>query len=296
MKIYDAFLFFNELDLLEIRLELLYNHVDHFIISECDTTFSGKSKPFYFEENKERFSKYSDKIIHVKNENSGEIDLFVNKNFGKRGEIFDGILNFYKDVKYSPLTGNGLPHWCREFLHREYVKFGMLDCQDEDLVIFGDLDEIPDPTKLRTDGNTYTVHMKNFIYFINVKNVSEKWLGTVITKYENIKSYSLNRLRNVGRGNIIGGKYDLSYEIIENGGWHLSYMGGSERIREKIKSYGHQEYNHPVLLEQIESKVKSNQDILNRGIEIVRVDLNEEDYYPKEILDLVKKKFAYLIK
>jgi len=62
-KIYDTFLFFNELDLLEIRLTMLYPHVDYFVISECDYTFSGKQKPFYFDENKEKFSKFMDKII-----------------------------------------------------------------------------------------------------------------------------------------------------------------------------------------------------------------------------------------
>ena len=46
MKIYDSFLFFNELDLLEIRLELLYDKVDYFIISECDSSFSGLDNHF----------------------------------------------------------------------------------------------------------------------------------------------------------------------------------------------------------------------------------------------------------
>lgn len=136
MKIYDAFLFFNELDLLEVRLEMLYDHVDYFIISECDTTFSGISKPFYFEDNKERYSKYLDKIIHIKNENSGEINNIVNNHEGEKRNIFDSILKFYYEIKDTPLTGNGMPHWCRDFLHREFVKIGMSECDGEDLIMF----------------------------------------------------------------------------------------------------------------------------------------------------------------
>ena len=63
MKIYDCFNFFNELDILELRLNILYEHVDYFVIVEADKTHSGENKPFYLKENMERFKKFSDKII-----------------------------------------------------------------------------------------------------------------------------------------------------------------------------------------------------------------------------------------
>lgn len=295
MKIYDAFLFFNELDLLEVRLEMLYDHVDYFIISECDTTFSGIPKPFYFEENKERYSKYLDKIIHIKNENSGEINNIVNNHEGEKRNIFDSILKFYYEIKDTPLTGNGMPHWCRDFLHREFVKIGMSECDGEDLIIFSDLDEIPDPTKLKLDGESYLIHMKNLIYFINVENTTDKWWGSIVTKYKNLKDKPLNKVRNEMKGyNIIGNTNDLTFSIIENGGWHLTFMGGTNRVQEKIRSYGHQEYNHPYLLAQVDQKLKSNQDVLNRGVQIVDIDIN--DYYPTNMIELIKEKYSYLIK
>jgi beta-1,4-mannosyl-glycoprotein beta-1,4-N-acetylglucosaminyltransferase len=295
MKIYDAFLFFNELDLLEVRLEMLYDHVDYFIISECDTTFSGIPKPFYFEDNKERYSKYLDKIIHIKNENSGEINNIVNNHEGEKRNIFDSILKFYYEIKDTPLTGNGMPHWCRDFLHREFVKIGMSECDGEDLIIFSDLDEIPDPTKLKLDGESYLIHMKNLIYFINVENTTDKWWGSIVTKYKNLKDKPLNKVRNEMKGyNIIGNTNDLTFSIIENGGWHLTFMGGTNRVQEKIRSYGHQEYNHPYLLAQVDQKLKSNQDVLNRGVQIVDIDIN--DYYPTNMIELIKEKYSYLIK
>lgn len=64
--LFDCFTFFNELDLLEIRLEELSSVVDWFVLVEATRTFSGRPKPLYFEENKERYSKFLHKIVHVK--------------------------------------------------------------------------------------------------------------------------------------------------------------------------------------------------------------------------------------
>ena len=63
--IYDCFQFYNEIDILKIRLNVLKDVVDKVVLSESTTTFSGKSKPLYFEENKELFKEFEDKIIHV---------------------------------------------------------------------------------------------------------------------------------------------------------------------------------------------------------------------------------------
>jgi len=74
--IYECIIFFNELDLLEIRLNELKDVVDKFVIVEASFTFSSKPKPFYFEENKDRYSKFLDKIIYVKVE---ELPYFAPK-------------------------------------------------------------------------------------------------------------------------------------------------------------------------------------------------------------------------
>ena len=64
-KIYDCFPFFNELDLLEIRLNYLDPYVDHFVLCESNVTFSGISKKYFYLENKNLFEKFEHKIIHV---------------------------------------------------------------------------------------------------------------------------------------------------------------------------------------------------------------------------------------
>ena len=65
MKIIDCFVFYNEMDLLEYRLALLYDTVDFFILVESTHTYIGKEKPLFYNINKPRFAKYSDKIIHI---------------------------------------------------------------------------------------------------------------------------------------------------------------------------------------------------------------------------------------
>ena len=62
--IYDCFTFFNELDLLEIRLNILNDYVDKFVLVEATRTQNNKEKKLYYEENKERFAKFKDKVIH----------------------------------------------------------------------------------------------------------------------------------------------------------------------------------------------------------------------------------------
>lgn len=63
--IYDCFSFFNELDLLEIRLNTLDKVVDKFILFESTLTHTGNPKPLYYAENKDRFAKFSDRIVHI---------------------------------------------------------------------------------------------------------------------------------------------------------------------------------------------------------------------------------------
>ena len=53
--VYDCFQFFNELDILKLRMHVLNDVVDKFVISEATVTFSGEKKPLYFQENREMF-------------------------------------------------------------------------------------------------------------------------------------------------------------------------------------------------------------------------------------------------
>jgi len=283
MKVYDCFPLFNELDLLHIRLELLYNYVDYFIISECDSTFSGLDKPFNFELNRNRYKKYEDKIIYLQHHGTKNIDISDPQPHMSK-DSYKNILKQYNSIKNTPLTDYGKPHWCRDFLHKDYMMLGMDDCKDDDIIIFGDLDEIPNPAKLIFDGNMYTLLLKNMTYNINKELTNmTPWYGGIITPYKNVKNNSLQLLR----GN------RAKYNLIKDTGWHLTNMGGTNRIIEKIKSYGHQEFNNDDIIKNVDSNTRNNRDIFNRNMTIRYIDITS--YYPSNILEFIKTNYSYLL-
>lgn len=282
--IYDCFLFFNEIDLLDIRLNLMYNYVDKFIISECDTTFSGIKKGFNFEYHRYKFSKFEDKIIYVKHYDSGEYVNIKNIYEGRKGEIMDKILSNYNIIKDTPETDNGKSHWCRDYLHRAYVELGMDVCNDDDIIIFSDLDEMPNPDKLVLDGGSYVLNQRNMIYYMSMENKTDKWYGSFITKYSNIRNNSLGIIR---RDRI------KNFKILDDAGWHLTFMGGVNRVSQKLMSYAHQEYNNTTTHNKIQSSLKNGVDILGRGISINRIKL--DDYYPSWMIKFIEEKYDYLL-
>ena len=113
MKVIDVFPFFNELDILEIRLNALDPYVDYFILSEATKTFSGLDKPLYYQENKERFAKFEDKIIH----------------------------NIVEDN-----TDPNLHPYERDIFQKNSIKEIVMEkASDDDAIIWSDVDEVPNP-------------------------------------------------------------------------------------------------------------------------------------------------------
>ena len=140
-KVFDTFTFYNEFDMLEFRLMELDSVVDKFIISESTLTFSGNKKPLYFEENKHRFKKYLHKIHHV--------------------VVDDSPQGFTRDKT-----------WEREYHQRNSIanSLNYLGLKEEDIIIHGDVDEIPDVNiikKWKNEGvpcNAQILQMENFYY------------------------------------------------------------------------------------------------------------------------------------
>lgn len=282
-KIYDCIPFFNELDILELRLELLYDYVDYFVISECDSTFSGENKPFYFDDNKEKYKKYSDKIIHLKHYKTKDYLILENNYNGEKKIIYDKIINRLSFMIKSPKTDYGQPHWCRDFFHKELTMLGLDICKPDDIILFGDCDEIPEPSKLIFDGDAYVLNQKNMMYYLNTENKTNNWHGTLIIKYSNLIDGSCMFTRDSR----------MSFKKIDSAGWHLSWMGGKERMLQKLQSWGHQEYNNQYFKNQISSNFNSNTDILDRNIVIKSDDM--KNIYSEKIVSFVENKFPYLI-
>lgn len=169
-KIYDCFLFFNEIELLKIRMHTLYDHVDKFVLVESAETHQGKTKPLCFEENKELFSRFADKIIYVPlHEKLNTDDPRVRENY-----------------------------------QRNQIVRGLKECNNHDIILISDLDEIADPkcfNKLRyhlmRGKRSYIgTTQKMYTYFLN--RFSSLWHGTVATTYRSLKDHSLNTSAIVG--------------------------------------------------------------------------------------------------
>ena len=135
MKVVDAFIFYNEFDVLEYRLETLYDEVDHFILVESNQTHTGDEKPLYFTIHKKRYQKYLDKIKHIivtdfpENLTQEEINELV---------AIPEIRNM---------------NWVREHHQRRAISRGIdkLNLQPEDIIMISDVDEIPDMSKINEE-------------------------------------------------------------------------------------------------------------------------------------------------
>ncbi len=298
MRVYDCFQFFNELDLLEIRLDLLYDHVDYFVISETNKTHSNLDKRYIFEDNKHYFQKYMDKIIHIKTEYPDQI---LNMGIRDESSLYDiqynRISKIY-DIEENEGELKKYPTFCRDYLQREFIKFGLLGCSDDDLIMVSDLDEIPNPKvvdDIRRENKYDCCIMQNCFYY-NINTLAHtNWYGNYVVKYSSTKDVSLTHLRNKRVG---------FEKISDNAGWHLSFMGGPDRVRTKIESYAHQEFNNSNYKNNIEEKIKSMVDVYNRrsygdSIQEFYFDKMKEvnlNIYPTKMLNLIKDKYNYLIK
>ena len=192
-KVYDCFTFFNEMELLEIRLNELYDEVDHFVIVENPLTFSGNEKELYFEKNKERFKKFEDKIIHVVGP--------------KRPE--EGV-------------------WAREEAQRNDILLGLKDAKEDDIIIVSDLDEIVKKEKIKEikkiiaeKKDPVELRMVLYRYFLNRKDrkVSD-WRLAYATTYKILKKYMFPFLD----------KYGFKYNHRESGQYIFYYEKGDNAI------------------------------------------------------------------
>ena len=253
--IIDCFIFYNEIDLLNYRLNILHNVVDYFVLVESTHTFTGKEKTLYFSENKHLFEKCNDKIIHV------VVDDFP--------------------YKYPNININNGDQWKNEKFQRNAISRGLqrINLQNDDLIIISDLDEIPDPRTLNqikngeitVDSNSFEMEM--YYYNLHTKN-KDKWTHSKIVSYKKYKELNVtcDAIRFIQFPNI-------------RGGWHLSYFGDSKYIQNKLKHFSHQEYNNEMYtnLKNIEYRVNHCKDLYGRNdmcYALEKVPLANNTYLP----------------
>ena len=257
--LFDVFTMHNELDMLELRLDMLSPYVDKFVIVECVTTFSRNPKPLYFEENKKRYEKYLHKIHH-------HVTRFPPQSYE---DLRDRVTSetsddLEKQVCIQALTSTNVPpgelHWLNEFYQKELIRRAIKDAgaQDSDVMMIGDLDEFWNPDwdyNYIDDHSIYKLRQLVYTGYMNIRS-DEPWAGTLVTRYKNVKNACLNHLRTPSK---------TQYVYVENAGWHFTFMGGPEQVKLKLESYGHQEYNNEAIKSNVEKLLENNQDVLGRN-------------------------------
>ena len=283
IKVYDVFTFFNELELLEIRLNILDPFVDYFVLIESTETFSGKTKKLFYEENKDHFTKWHHKIIHyvIYDTPLDEQDLRMRLNI-RDIPLID------KEIIANTLTSDNIPkgqiHWLKEFYQKESIKKALVGLNNTDICFISDVDEIWNPEAIidYTKDNVYKLEQFVYAYYLNNRS-SELWTGTLVTNYKNIRIGCLNHLRTASK---------TVYNYIKNGGWHFTNMGGAERIKNKLEaSYDQEDYNTNAIKSQIKKRILNNQDYIGRKFKFWIDEKDLPDYIKNN-----KEKYKELLK
>ena len=269
MAIYDCFQFYNEENILDLRLNILAETVDFFVIVESTTDHQGNKKKLNFDKNK--FKKFEKKIIHIVVEDTEDI------------------------IKKPHLGQNSLV----ERHQRNSIIRGLKNCADDDLVIISDVDEIPDLNKLNLldKKKRYAVFcQKKFDYKLNLLNETEgDWYGSKICLKKNLKSPQW--LRDLKFKKYPFWRIDKvrDLQIIQNGGWHFSYLQSPQVLLKKIASMSHGEHNKPEFanVKNIEEKIKMKKNIFGLGFSYKKVNLDNS--FPKYILDNKEKYKKWII-
>ncbi len=259
-KIVDSFLFFNELDLLELRLNILNDYVDYFVITEANQTFSGNTKEFLYCKNAKRFSRFADKIIYNPVNIPNNFNVTWDREIYQRNSSIDQLVKLFLD---------------------------------DDLILTSDIDEIPSTEVLKVYKSWFKCdelfHFKQNMYMYYINNFkTEQWFGTRACSLAYLKSKTIDDIRQATED-----EFKLSGNIIENAGWHFSYLGGVDQIKYKIESFSHQEYNNERVKSNIQQLLESNADILGRNCRHQKVDI--DDSYPDYIINNIENLSNFIL-
>lgn len=270
--IYDAFPFFNELELLDIRLHELAHVVDKFVLVEATRTHSGNPKPLYYDENKDRFSEFSDQILHI----------IVDDMPMTRDEI---NLSLSSQDRHWIATGyQKEDSWVRERFQRNAMMRELYKCDPNDIIIIEDGDEITRASVVETLEETMcdglnAVEQSLNTYYLNMICTNMPWWGTKILRKKYITTPSEDRFHTTG------------CKFIEKGGWHFTWLGGLEGIKLKIQSYAHQEFDTSEVLDNIQNHLNNHTDVLGRLYQYAVTPMDDLPKYVLENLD----KFDHLL-
>jgi beta-1,4-mannosyl-glycoprotein beta-1,4-N-acetylglucosaminyltransferase len=271
MKIIDAFIFYNEIDILKLRLFYLADVVDYFVICESNTTFSGAPKPYYLDQIIDSLPKeIVSKIIRIK---------------VKEEELLEKHL---EDINIPEIPNfNTSIEWRRERLQRDALTSITSRFSPDDFFILSDADEFPKIeliqmwakiiSHLKGTEFVYLLHQTTFYY--NFFTYYHIWAGSIFCNIRTVEKFGCDLLR-----------YQRAFKKpLLNAGWHFSYVGDLEFIKNKINCHAHQELNLPKYKENsnILDAISQQQDLYDRT-KYLDYDFEE---FPTNLKSLIKDIF-----
>lgn len=217
----DAFPFHDELDILQMRLEELYDAVDWFILVEADVTHQDRPKPYHYAEHADRFAPWADKII--------------------------------------PVRATGLPSvadfpdpWAREHAQREWITAGLVDLEnrgvtlpDDTVIMQSDVDEIPRAVVARNvnpGGRIWSLGQRGHFWAVDWF-YPDVWKGTTITTLRGVARFGDRPWIKMRDGRNV---YDTPAHLMD-AGWHFSWLGGPDRALHKVGAFCHPEVRDRIL-------------------------------------------------
>jgi len=259
-------MFNNENDLLNIRLNILNQYVDYFVIIESAETHSGLKKKLFFDV--EKFPEFKNKIIY------GVIEKFP----------------------------HNLSAWEKENYQRNFISKFLKEAEDDDFILISDLDEIPNLNNINFKNfreKIIVFQQRLFFYKLNIGELTPSWHGSKCTKKKylknpqwlrNLKTYKRYKFYRLDKI-FFSRTYEHDFAIIKNAGWHFTWLGDIDFIKSKLKSFAHTELN---------TLKVNNDDFINRcikemkpieqkqKIELKKLSLRKE-FIPEYILKNLEK-------
>ena len=256
MKIYDCTTFYSEHMMLDLRFNILNEHVHKFVVIESTYSHSGKKKKLNFDIN--NYSKFKDKII-------------------------------YKVIDYEPANIEGITNKSPQYLKRinslkrielsyNFMENAIENANDEDLIILSDNDEIPNLNSSsfkNTNKNLIIFKQLFFYYKFNLLYDLMPWFGSRACKKKNLKSFSW--LKNIKNKKYPFWRLDVYFsnlkntnvEIINDGGWHFTNLKSPKELFEKMENFGHHdEFDiSGITLEDIEKKMREKKVFYNHFVD-----------------------------
>tara|TARA_B100001057_G_scaffold325530_1_gene325740 strand:+ start:1607 stop:2476 length:870 start_codon:yes stop_codon:yes gene_type:complete len=253
-------MYFDEEQVLDLRLNVLYQNVDYFVIVESIFNHKGEKRNLLF--NSQKFEKFNDKIIYLVYDKIPQLVKPIKETDNEKE----------KDGKYIM---NAL---YRENAQRDFILEGLKSANKDDLILISDVDEIPklSSVNLNQIKNEIILFKQDMFYYkYNLSLPNFKWTGTKAVKKKNLVSPQW--LRNVKDrkypfyriDTFFSDKKYIDIKIINDGGWHFSNIKSPEMIEHKLRSYlHHREFDQVSLsIEEINELVKKKQAIYDLRVD-----------------------------